>query len=232
MSSRGCQRSRAKATLPAISRKSGSFRCWTPEEEYMLAKRWREHEDPEAAHRLVTSHLRLVAKIAMGYRGYGLPFRTDLGRQCRHDAGGEALRSRPRLPPGHLCDVVDPRRDPGIHPALLVPGEDGHHGGPEEAVLQPAQGSRARSRPSRKATSRPKTSPRSPTKLDVPEDEVVSMNRRLAAPTTRSTRRCAPTARANGRTGWSTTRATRRPHWPSARKWASAQALADRRWAN
>jgi RNA polymerase sigma-32 factor len=42
-------------------------------EEYMLAKRWREHADPEAAHKLVTSHLRLVAKIAMGYRGYGLP---------------------------------------------------------------------------------------------------------------------------------------------------------------
>src|ERR1700756_2848036 len=45
----------------------------SPEEEFMLAKRWREHEDTEAAHRLVTSHLRLVAKIAMGYRGYGLP---------------------------------------------------------------------------------------------------------------------------------------------------------------
>src|SRR3546814_701113 len=44
-----------------------------PEEEYMLAKRWREHGDADAAHRLVTSHLRLVAKIAMGYRGYGLP---------------------------------------------------------------------------------------------------------------------------------------------------------------
>jgi RNA polymerase sigma-32 factor len=43
------------------------------DEEYMLAKRWREHADPDAAHRLVTSHLRLVAKIAMGYRGYGLP---------------------------------------------------------------------------------------------------------------------------------------------------------------
>jgi RNA polymerase sigma-32 factor len=42
-------------------------------EEYMLAKSWREHEDVEAAHKLVTSHLRLVAKIAMGYRGYGLP---------------------------------------------------------------------------------------------------------------------------------------------------------------
>jgi RNA polymerase sigma-32 factor len=43
------------------------------DEEFMLAKRWREHKDAEAAHRLVTSHLRLVAKIAMGYRGYGLP---------------------------------------------------------------------------------------------------------------------------------------------------------------
>ncbi len=43
------------------------------DEEFMLAKRWREHEDPQAAERLVTSHLRLVAKMAMGYRGYGLP---------------------------------------------------------------------------------------------------------------------------------------------------------------
>jgi len=43
------------------------------DEEFMLAKRWQEHEDAEAAHKLVTSHLRLVAKIAMGYRGYGLP---------------------------------------------------------------------------------------------------------------------------------------------------------------
>jgi RNA polymerase sigma-32 factor len=49
------------------------FPMLQPEEEYMLAKRWREHEDPDAAQRLVTSHLRLVAKIAMGYRGYGLP---------------------------------------------------------------------------------------------------------------------------------------------------------------
>jgi len=49
------------------------FPLLEPEQEYMLAKRWREHEDSEAAHKLVTSHLRLVAKIAMGYRGYGLP---------------------------------------------------------------------------------------------------------------------------------------------------------------
>src|SRR6266852_8852330 len=68
--------------LPSIStegnlgrylREIRKFPMLAPEEEYMLAKRWREHEDPDAAHRLVTSHLRLVAKIAMGYRGYGLP---------------------------------------------------------------------------------------------------------------------------------------------------------------
>jgi RNA polymerase sigma-32 factor len=49
------------------------FPMLEPHEEYMLAKSWREHGDREAAHKLVTSHLRLVAKIAMGYRGYGLP---------------------------------------------------------------------------------------------------------------------------------------------------------------
>jgi RNA polymerase sigma-32 factor len=49
------------------------FPMLAKDEEFMLAKRWQEHQDPEAAHRLVTSHLRLVAKIAMGYRGYGLP---------------------------------------------------------------------------------------------------------------------------------------------------------------
>ena len=49
------------------------FPMLEPTEEFMLAKRWQEHQDPEAAHKMVTSHLRLVAKIAMGYRGYGLP---------------------------------------------------------------------------------------------------------------------------------------------------------------
>ncbi|PRY79797.1 RNA polymerase RpoH-like sigma 32 subunit [Yoonia maritima] len=49
------------------------FPMLEPEEEYMLAKRWVDHEDTKAAHKMVTSHLRLAAKIAMGYRGYGLP---------------------------------------------------------------------------------------------------------------------------------------------------------------
>ncbi|MFD2173308.1 RNA polymerase sigma factor RpoH [Rhodobacter lacus] len=70
------------ANLPAPSPEQGlnrylqeirKFPLLEPEEEYMLAKAWVDHQDPQAAHRLVTSHLRLAAKIAMGYRGYGLP---------------------------------------------------------------------------------------------------------------------------------------------------------------
>jgi len=73
---------RPVSTLPSVSSEGGlarylqeirQFPMLQPDEEFMLAKRWKEHGDREAAHRLVTSHLRLVAKIAMGYRGYGLP---------------------------------------------------------------------------------------------------------------------------------------------------------------
>ncbi len=70
-------------TLPSVASGEGGltryleeirrFPMLQPDEEYMLAKRYAEHEDTDAAHKLVTSHLRLVAKIAMGYRGYGLP---------------------------------------------------------------------------------------------------------------------------------------------------------------
>jgi RNA polymerase sigma-32 factor len=68
--------------LPVLANEGGlsryldeirKFPMLEPSEEFMLAKRWREHGDRDAAHKLVTSHLRLVAKIAMGYRGYGLP---------------------------------------------------------------------------------------------------------------------------------------------------------------
>jgi len=73
----------AQMNLPSITTGDGGltryleeirrFPMLQPQEEYMLAKRYHEHADPKAAHKLVTSHLRLVAKIAMGYRGYGLP---------------------------------------------------------------------------------------------------------------------------------------------------------------
>ena len=72
----------ASHSLPSVGAQGGltryleeirQFPMLEPQEEYMLAKSWREHGDRDAAHRLVTSHLRLVARIAMGYRGYGLP---------------------------------------------------------------------------------------------------------------------------------------------------------------
>jgi RNA polymerase sigma-32 factor len=72
----------ARNTMPMLTAEGGlnryldeirKFPMLEPQEEYMLAKRFAEHQDRNAAHRLVTSHLRLVAKIAMGYRGYGLP---------------------------------------------------------------------------------------------------------------------------------------------------------------
>ncbi len=72
----------AARSLPSVGAQGGltryleeirRFPMLEPQQEYMLAKSWREHEDRDAAHQLVTSHLRLVARIAMGYRGYGLP---------------------------------------------------------------------------------------------------------------------------------------------------------------
>jgi RNA polymerase sigma-32 factor len=66
-------RSAAAAGAGRLIAETRRFPMLEPQEEYMLAKRWREHGDRDAAHRLVTSHLRLVAKIALGYRGYGLP---------------------------------------------------------------------------------------------------------------------------------------------------------------
>src|SRR6202030_1543147 len=63
----------AESGLPPYLEQIRRFQMLEPREEYMLAKCWREHGDRDAAQKLVTSHLRLVAKIAMGYRGYGLP---------------------------------------------------------------------------------------------------------------------------------------------------------------
>ena len=78
------------------------FPMLAPDEEFMLAKRWQEHGDQEAAEKLITSHLRLVAKIAMGYRGYGLPLgevisegNVGLSRPSRSSIPTRAFASRP-----------------------------------------------------------------------------------------------------------------------------------------
>ena len=211
----------ARATLRGISRRSASFRCSRPEEEYMLAKRWREHGDPDAAHKLVTSHLRLVAKIAMGYRGYGLPLSELIS-----EGNVGMMQAVKRFDPDRGFRLATYAMwwiravDPGIHPAFLVAGEDGHHRGAEEAVLQPAQAQGPD----------PGDRGRRPVARERAEDRARARRargrRRQHEPPPRQPRPFAQraaraaTARANGRTGWSTRPTTRRRAWPSGRSWA------------
>ena len=103
--------------------KSAGFPMLEPQEEFMLAKKWREQEHIESAHKLVTSHLRLVAKIAMGYRGYGLPINEIISEgNVGLMQAGQTLRPGSWFQACHLCDVVDSRCHSGIHPAFMVAG--------------------------------------------------------------------------------------------------------------
>ena len=209
----------AQSNLPVLSAEGGlsrylqeirKFPMLEPDEEFMLAKRYKEHADPEAAQRLITSHLRLVAKIAMGYRGYSLPisevisegnvglmhavkrFEPDKGFRLatyamwwiRAAIQEYVLRSWSLVKMGTTAAqkrlFFNLRKVKGQIAAL----DDGN--------LHPDQVKQIA------------------TTLHVSENDVVSMNQRPAA-TPRSTPRCAPTrARRNGRTGWWTTRPTRR----------------------
>ncbi len=106
----------------------------------MLAKRWAEDQDNEAAHQLVTSHLWLAVKIASGYRGYGLPQAEVIS-----EANVGLMQAVKRFDPErgflscHVCDVVDPCGNPRIYPAP-EPCETWHHLGAKEIIFQPAQG--------------------------------------------------------------------------------------------
>ena len=101
----------------------------------MLAKRWLERSDRDAEHRLVTSHLRLVAKIAMGYRGYGLPTAEVIAEGNLGLMKAVTQLTGKGLPSRHLCHVVDPGINPGIRAALVVAGENGHHRQSKEIVF-------------------------------------------------------------------------------------------------
>ena len=158
------------------------FPLLEPQQEFMLAKRWREHDDSQAAHKLVTSHLRLVAKIAMGYRGYGLPV-AELISEGNVGMMQAVKRFDPdrgfRLATYAMWWIRASIQEYILHSWSLVKMGTtaaqkklffnlrklkGQMQAIEEGDLSPEQVSKIA------------------TRLGVPEEEVVNMNRRLAAP--------------------------------------------------
>jgi RNA polymerase sigma-32 factor len=158
------------------------FPLLEPQEEFMLAKRWREHGDSQAAHKLVTSHLRLVAKIAMGYRGYGLPV-AELISEGNVGMMQAVKRFDPdrgfRLATYAMWWIRASIQEYILHSWSLVKMGTtaaqkklffnlrklkGQMQAIDEGDLSPEQVSKIA------------------TRLGVPEEEVVNMNRRLAAP--------------------------------------------------
>jgi len=115
----------AQSGLTKYLRRIRRFPMLEPQEEYRLAKRWRERGESDAAHRLVTSHLRLVPGSPWATAVMVCDRRGRLGRKCGTHAGGQALRAGAGIPARHLCNVVDQGGDPAIHPALMVAGQDG-----------------------------------------------------------------------------------------------------------
>src|ERR1041384_2937695 len=158
------------------------FPLLEPQQEFMLAKAWREHGDTKAAHQLVTSHLRLVAKIAMGYRGYGLPL-AELISEGNVGMMQAVKRFEPdrgfRLATYAMWWIRAAIQEYILHSWSLVKMGTtaaqkklffnlrklkGQMQAIEEGDLAPEQVSKIA------------------TRLGVPEEEVVSMNRRLASP--------------------------------------------------
>ena len=137
------------ATVPMLSLDGGlthylteirKFPMLRPDQESAYAKRWREQGDREAAYHLVTSHLRLVAKIAMRYRGYGLPI-ADIISEGNVGLMQAVKRFEPergfRLATYAMWWIKASIQE--LHPAFVVAGKNGDQRGPEETILQASQ---------------------------------------------------------------------------------------------
>ncbi|MDR6771692.1 RNA polymerase sigma factor RpoH [Azospirillum sp. BE72] len=179
------------SNLPAIGSESNlsrylqeirKFPMLEPEREYMLAKRWQQHEDSGAAHQLVTSHLRLVAKIAMGYRGYGLPL-SELISEGNVGMMQAVKRFDPdrgfRLATYAMWWIRAAIQEYILHSWSLV--KMGTTAAQKKLFFN-----LRRLKGQMQAIEEGDLSPEQvhaiATKLDVPEQDVVNMNRRLASP--------------------------------------------------
>ncbi|CAO3456731.1 RNA polymerase sigma factor RpoH [Azospirillum sp. INR13] len=179
------------SNLPAIGSESNlsrylqeirKFPMLEPQREYMLAKRWQQHEDSGAAHQLVTSHLRLVAKIAMGYRGYGLPL-SELISEGNVGMMQAVKRFDPdrgfRLATYAMWWIRAAIQEYILHSWSLV--KMGTTAAQKKLFFN-----LRRLKGQMQAIEEGDLSPEQvhaiATKLDVPEQDVVNMNRRLASP--------------------------------------------------
>jgi len=152
------------------------------DQEYMLAKRWREHGDTEAAHQLVTSHLRLVAKIAMGYRGYGLPV-SELISEGNVGMMQAVKRFDPergfRLATYAMWWIRASIQEYILHSWSLV--KMGTTAAQKKLFFN-LRRIKGQLKAIEDGDLSPENVKKIATQLNVPEDDVVQMNRRLAAP--------------------------------------------------
>jgi RNA polymerase sigma-32 factor len=152
------------------------------DEEFMLAKRWQEHQDTEAAHRLVTSHLRLVAKIAMGYRGYGLPL-SELISEGNVGMMQAVKRFDPdrgfRLATYAMWWIRAAIQEYILHSWSLV--KMGTTAAQKKLFFN-LRKLKGQLQAIEEGDLSPENVTKIATALDVPEQDVVNMNRRLAAP--------------------------------------------------
>jgi RNA polymerase sigma-32 factor len=160
----------------------GKFGVLTPQEELLLARRWRDTQDIEAAHRLVTSHLRLVAKIAMGYRGYGLPV-SELISEGNTGMVQAVKRFDPergfRLATYAIWWIRAAIQEYVLHSWSLV--KMGTTSAQKKLFFN-LRGLKGQMQAIDGGDLQPEQVARIADMLDVPENDVVSMNRRLATP--------------------------------------------------
>ena len=158
------------------------FPMLEPTEEFMLAKRWQQHQDPEAAHRMVTSHLRLVAKIAMGYRGYGLPM-SEVISEGNVGLMQAVKRFDPdkgfRLATYAMWWIRAAIQEYILHSWSLV--KIGTTAAQKKLFFN-LRRVKGQLKALEEGDLHPDTVKEIATRLDVPEEDVVNMNRRLAAP--------------------------------------------------
>jgi RNA polymerase sigma-32 factor len=158
------------------------FPMLEPNEEYMLAKSWKEHEDSAAAHRLVTSHLRLVAKIAMGYRGYGLPL-SELISEGNVGMMQAVKRFDPdrgfRLATYAMWWIRAAIQEYILHSWSLV--KMGTTAAQKKLFFN-LRKLKGQLQAMEEGDLSPENLKKIATELDVPEADVISMNRRLASP--------------------------------------------------